>query len=117
MRNLGAAIMAAMLLTACDGGSPPGANTVAGNELAANEADATNYQAEVSALPLNARQGVFLRAVRDAGLTCQEVTESEKLPDREGNPTWRAICDGNSPHIISITRDGTAMVMSRSDAR
>lgn len=117
MMRLSVGLMAAALLAGCDGEPQPAANNAVENVAITNAADATNYQAEVIALPLNARQGVFLRAVRDAGLTCQQVTESEKLTDREGNPTWRAICDGNSPHIISITRDGTAVVMSRSDAR
>lgn len=117
MRSFNTAIVAALLLAACDGGPTPAANEAGENVTLANEADATNYQAEVMALPLNARQGVFLRAVRDAGLTCQQVTDSEKLADRDGNPTWRATCDGDSPHIISISRDGTARIMSRSDAR
>ena len=116
MRKTLAALFAPILLAACGGGSQPAAN-MSDNSAVANEADATNYQAEVIALPLAARQGVFLRAVRDAGMSCQSVTESEKLADREGNPTWRATCDGNSPHIISITRDGTARILSRSDAR
>jgi hypothetical protein len=116
MHKTGAALLGTILLCGCGGGSQPAVNA-AENMAVANEADAMNYQAEVMGLPLNARQGVFLRAVRDAGLTCQEVTESERLKDAEGNPTWRATCDGDSPHIISITRDGTAKVMSRSDAR
>ncbi|MCP3731954.1 hypothetical protein M9978_16130 [Sphingomonas sp. MG17] len=116
MRKTGFVMLAAMLAGACQNDAQPAANA-AENTAIENEADATNYQAEVIGLPLNARQGVFLRAVRDAGLTCQQVTESEKLEDREGNPTWRAICDGDSPHIISITRDGTAKILSRSDAR
>jgi hypothetical protein len=113
IRRCGVVIVAAMLISACGDGARSGDEADATNY----QADATNYQAEVEALPLTARQGVFLRAVRDAGLTCQQVTESEKLADRDGNPTWRAICDGNSPHIISITRDGTAQIVSRSDAR
>ncbi len=115
-RGTGTVILLAALLGACGGDPQPAANAV-DKAAIANEADATNYQAAVIALPLNARQGVFLRAVRDAGLTCQQVTQSEKLEDREGNPTWRVTCDGDSPHIISITRDGTAKILSRSDAR
>lgn len=117
MRNFIPVIAAALLATGCGDGAEPVPGNAANEMAVANAGDAINYQAEVIALPLNARQGVFLRAVRDAGLTCQEVTESERLDDREGNPTWRAICDGDSPHLISISRDGTAKVMSRSDAR
>lgn len=115
-RNVGALGLLSLGLAAC-GGEPPAAPNTSDDVVSVNAVDATNYQAEVAALPLPARQGVFLRAVRDAGLTCQEVTESQKIEDRAGNPTWRAICDGNSPHIISITRDGTAQILSRSDAR
>ncbi|ODP39493.1 hypothetical protein [Sphingomonas turrisvirgatae] len=115
MRNTSFVILAALLVTACNDGAQPAAN-VAMNEVAANEADATNYQAEVIALPVAAQEGVFLRAVRDARLACQKVTKSERLEDRQGNPTWRATCDGNNPHLISITRDGTAKIVSRTDA-
>lgn len=116
MQRILVAMGAATLLTACGGDPQPG-NSAVGNSDAGNAADATNYQAEVIALPLAARQGVFLRAIRDAKFQCQNVTESEKLDPREGNPTWRATCDGRTPHIISITKDGTANIVSRSDAR
>ena len=116
MRKFDGLMLAALALAGCNGDPQPAGNA-ADNGAVENAADATNYQAEVIALPLPARQGVFLRAVRDAGLTCQEVTESERRDDRQGNPTWRVICDRNSPHIISITRDGTAKIVSRTDAR
>lgn len=115
MRNTGLVLFAALLVSACGDGASPAANT-ADPAVAANEADATNYQAEVAKLPVAAQEGVFLRAVRDAGLACQKVTKSERLEDRQGNPTWRATCDGDNPHLISITRDGTAKIVSRTDA-
>lgn len=117
MRTIWLALPVMVALSACGGEPATNPDNAAGNEAIVNEVDATNYQAEVMALPDPARQGVFLRAVRDAGLQCQNVTESERLDDREGDPAWRAICDGRTPHVISITRDGTAKIVSRSNAR
>lgn len=115
MRKTYLAMTGALLLAGCGGGQQA-ANESAANMAAGNAADATNYQAEVVALPPRLQDGVFLRAVRDAGLNCQEVTETERLDPMNGNPTWRVTCDGRTPHIISITRDGTAKITSRSDA-
>lgn len=119
MRNTALVMLAAVLVAGCSENTQPAGNTasdVAANEAVANEAEALNYQEEVVKLPVAAQEGVFLRAVRDAGLQCQMVTKSERLEDRQGNPTWRATCDGNNPHLISITRDGTAKIVSRTDA-
>lgn len=115
MRKIGVAMAGALLLSACGGGAEKAANEAAANEAVANVADTTNYQAEVIALAPTARDGVFLRAVRDAGMNCQEVTQTERLDPVSGNPAWRIYC-GKTPHIISITRDGTAKIVSRTDA-
>lgn len=74
--------------------------------------DQTDYRAEIAALSVDAQKRVFLRAVQDSGFTCSEVTESDRMDDREGRPTWRAVCDEETLHIISIDRDGTANVLS-----
>jgi hypothetical protein len=119
MRNFrldaGLLILAALATAACGGNAPTATNATA-EAPTANEVAVANYQAEVIKLPVAAQEGVFLRAVRDAGLACQSVTKSERMEDRQGNPTWRATCDGNNPHLISITRDGTAKIVSRTDA-
>lgn len=115
MRNIGVAMTAALLLSACGGGEKA-TNQAAANEVVANIADTTNYQAEVLALPPAARDGVFLRAVRDAGFDCQEVKQTERREPVDGNPTWRIYC-GKTPHLITLTRDGTAKITSRTDAK
>ncbi|HEY0623466.1 hypothetical protein [Sphingomonas sp.] len=114
MLKMGMAMTAALLLSAC-GGAEKAANDTAANAATANTADATNYQEEVLKLVPAQRDGVFLRAVRDAGLNCQEVTETERIDPMNGNPSWRVYC-GKTPHLISITRDGTAKIVSRTDA-
>ena len=115
MRNIGVAMAAALLLSACGGGEKA-ANEAAANMAMANVADTTNYQEEVLKLVPAQRDGVFLRAVRDAGLNCQEVTQTERRDPIDGNPTWRIYC-GKTPHLITLTRDGTAKITSRTDAK
>jgi hypothetical protein len=62
------------------------------------------------------RNVVFVRALMDAGLPCDGVASSERLPDQDGKPLWRANCKtpGGS-HLIAITPDGTAQIVSRTD--
>ncbi|MBX3594185.1 hypothetical protein [Sphingomonas sp.] len=116
--NVTMVALAACMVAACGGGTPgasESAGNAAANDIDANAAAPLNYQAEVLKLDPPARDGVFLRAVRDAKLPCQDVTASERLDPVDGNPTWRATCDGRTPHIISITADGTAKIVSRAD--
>ena len=86
----------------------------------AHFAAADNATAAVLALNDNQRNGVFYRALEDAGLACQRVTSSERMPDQDGKPLWRANCGGkiasaNTSHMITITPDGTAQIVSRTD--
>lgn len=82
------------------------------DNVAVNEAvDTTNYVAEVLALEEGQRLGVFFRAIRDAGLPCQQVVSAEIEPTM--NPiTWRATCEDGADHLISLTEDGTANILS-----
>ncbi|MBO9623694.1 MAG: hypothetical protein J7500_13390 [Sphingomonas sp.] len=79
-----------------------------------NEAEG-NALAAVLNMSDRQRNVVFIRAILDAGLPCQAVTSSERLPDQDGRPLWRANCDGGASHMISITPDGTANIVSRTD--
>lgn len=110
------AAAAALALAGCTEAperSPADAEGVAVNATG-NEA-AANVQAQVLALSPEQRNVVFIRAIRDSGLPCQGVVSSDRLEDQQGNPTWRAMCDNGTGHLISITPDGTAIVMSRND--
>lgn len=114
MRKMGVATTAALLLSACGGGEKAANEAATANAAANAAADATNYQEAVLALAPAARDGVFLRAVRDAGMNCQDVRQTERIDPIHGNPTWRIYC-GKTPHIISLSRDGTAKIISRTD--
>ncbi|WEK42696.1 MAG: hypothetical protein P0Y64_15150 [Candidatus Sphingomonas colombiensis] len=85
--------------------------------IVANEAVATaNLQdtaALVAKLPPGQQRGVFMRAIRDAGLPCQDVTDITRFPDEHGKSSWRAECSDGSQHLIEIGKGGMATVMSR----
>lgn len=88
----------------------------AGANATGNEAAPGNVLATVLAMPEQQRNVVFVRALIDAGLKCDGVTHSERLPDMDGKPLWRADCKGgNNSHMITITPDGTANIVSRTD--
>lgn len=101
------AIAATILLAACGGGTTPTANDAA--EATANDAT-VNYQAAVLDLNDQQRNAVMIRAIRDANIQCQGVTESERI-EGEGL-TYRARCDGGADHVVSIAADGNARVVS-----
>ena len=99
-----AAAVAAMASVGCDR-TGQGDNSI--------QASLTNYQQEVIDLPDNARNAVFLRAIRDAGLPCQHVPSSERLADEKTGPAWRARCQDGSNHMIVVQADGEAQVVTR----
>jgi hypothetical protein len=101
------AIGPALMLAACGGGGERPLDNAA--EVADNAA-ATNYQAEVAALNDTQRHMVLIRAIRDANLDCQQVTESEQMAG-EGL-IYRARCGDGRDHIVAITPDGTAQIVS-----
>lgn len=81
-----------------------------------NGAAPGNALATVLAMPEQLRNVVFVRAITDAGIKCDGVIHSERLADMDGKPLWRADCKGgNNSHMISITPDGTANIVSRTD--
>jgi hypothetical protein len=116
--------LAALVLAGCGANEQAGSNaTGAGNTQA--EANATgaadnatgagNVTAAVLAMNDRQRNVVFVRALLDAGMDCQGVASSVRLPDQDGKPLWRANCTNNTAHMITITPDGTANIVSRTD--
>jgi len=100
-----------LTLTACNGKVENKA------EPAGTVANATNaavdVAAQVAALPENERNGVFLRAIRDSDISCQDVNKAEQIEPTQGAPTWRAYCDRGDAHLIVLKPDGSAQVISR----
>ncbi|MBT2188340.1 hypothetical protein [Sphingobium nicotianae] len=74
--------------------------------------NARNYVAEVTALPQDRRNAVFFRAIRDAGLSCQEVRQAEQIEAVKNTVTWRATCEDGISHLVQMKPDGNAIVIS-----
>lgn len=119
------ALAAAAMLGACQPAAETATNTGTAEANVVNEAaeanatgNATgeNIAARVVAMNDRQRNVVFIRALLDAGLPCDGVESSVRMPDRDGQPLWRANCVGNGgSHMITITPDGTANIVSRTD--
>lgn len=112
--------VAALALAGCQQGGEATGNAAAdtaaeSNAVLANTADGNNVAAQVIAMNDAQRNVVFIRAIMDAGLKCDHVESSQRLPDQDGNPLWRANCSGGVAHMVTITPDGTAKIISRTD--
>ena len=113
--------LTALALAGCGDGEQAGSNAAVVDNAAAetnavgNAASGENATAAVLAMSDRQRNVVFIRALMDAEIECQAVTSSERLPDQDGKPLWRANCSDKRSHMISITPDGTANIVSRTD--
>lgn len=85
-------------------------------EAPANQPDdqAMNYAAEIAKMPRRSRDATLFRAIRDAGLPCQKIIDSQPMPNANPPDTsWRAQCENKAYHLINIKPDGRAIVVSR----
>lgn len=99
-------ILCAASLAACDNSAPAAANTGAAD---------TNVIDQVAALPEGQRDAMLLRAIRDAGQSCQGVTESVRAGEGRGGLAWLATCTDQSQWVIVLARNGTATVTNARD--
>ena len=73
----------------------------------------SDFQRQVAALAPAQRNGVFIRAIRDAGHDCQGVVKSEaQTPAANSDPLWHATCSDQATYGVLIGRDGTATVVA-----
>ena len=101
----------ALALAACGGERR---DEVANQPEANDTVDVAN---QLAALPEGQRNGVFIRAIRDAGEDCQHVVASSRAGEYQGMPVWSAQCDGGGSWTIVVTRDGTAQLVNDAQAR
>ncbi len=112
MIGTGAAL--AIVLASCEGGAPEAANEMeATNEMVAGPEAAGN---QLDALPEGQRNGVFIRAIQDAGQECQHVESSSRAGEHQGFPVWTARCTGGVEWTIVIGNDGVASVLNPAEA-
>jgi len=72
----------------------------------------SEIQQRIAALGEPQRNAVLIRAVRDAGFDCQQVTGSQPQPDAAAKgQVWTAKCSGGASYAVVIGRDGTAQVV------
>jgi hypothetical protein len=111
--NLMTGAFTALLLAGC--GSTDGREEAV--EAGAQGNQATNYQAEMAALPEGQRNAGFIRAIRDARLDCQHVESSQAAGEYRGNPVWNVRCAGGGNWTLVVTADGTAQILDANEAR
>ncbi|WP_448661334.1 hypothetical protein ACG3SL_11830 [Sphingomonas sp. CJ20] len=112
--------VAALMVAGCQPANeqtPANTTTTEPANIADNAQGEGNVLATVLTMSDRERNVVFIRAIMDAGLPCQEVKASTRMPDQDGKPLWRADCVGGASHMISITPDGTANIITRTDTR
>jgi hypothetical protein len=105
--------IAALAVAGCQG-APVATDNASGGPLV-NRVEGDRVTKAVLALNERQRDATFIRAILDAGLQCETVRKSERLPDQGGQPVWRADCGENNSHIITIAPDGSVVVNSRAD--
>jgi hypothetical protein len=87
--------------------TPPG-NTAASTN-AAGTSD-VNVQQRVAAMPEGERNAVFIRAIIDAGLECQNVQSASPVAGAAGGASWVARCEGGRAYTITLGAGGNAIV-------
>jgi hypothetical protein len=104
------AAAAIFALAACNSGSPPAAPV--------NQADSAAASGnQIAALPEGSRNGVFIRAIRDANQDCQHVDSSQAAGTQQGFPVWTAHCSDGASYTIVLTGNGGATVINAAEAR
>lgn len=96
----------AVLLAGCDS-APRSEVEVAGPD---------NVQNALEAMPESQRNGVFIRAIRDAGEECQHVESSVPAGEHQGFPVWNATCSRGGTWTIVIMNGGVAQVLNAEEA-
>lgn len=118
LKTILAPAAAMLMLAGCQGDNREtvlnqSAESAATDNMAADNAEATNFAASVLELSDQQRNGVLMRAIYDSKLPCEAVTKSERLEDRNNLPMWRATCNSGEQYLVSVSADGTAEVMNR----
>jgi hypothetical protein len=100
------ALALAALASACH--APQKSATGTTDNTAAVAAD--TFAAKITALPQAQRNGVFMRAITDAGFPCQKIVQSAAHAGIQGHPAWAITCDNNNAYVALATADGTLQI-------
>lgn len=109
-RLTGSAILL-LAASACGGGGDKSAANAQTNAPAPAAAGGTSdAQNRVRSLPEGQRNGVLIRAIRDAKQNCQQVEQSELTQTSNNVPVYMATCDDGAVYAVAIADDGSATV-------
>lgn len=109
MRTIGASLLI-LAAAACGGGTANNSTGEDNMQAVGNAATGSNAQQAVRDLPDGQRNGVLLRAIRDARQPCQNVTESMLSETPGRTPVYMATCQDNAVYAVAIRDDGQAVV-------
>lgn len=84
---------------------------------ASNHATAEASGQRIANLSEGQRNAVFIRAIRDAGLECQQVTSSTRAEPYRGMPVWTASCRGGGNWTLVIGANEIVQVLNANEAR
>ena len=102
--RLGTVLLFSLLL-ACEAEEAPGPAP----------ASISEYKQRIDGLTDPQRNGVFLRAVRDAGAGCQDVIGSAYHGIEFSMPSWVARCENGTDWMIMLDKGGRAHVARREE--
>jgi hypothetical protein len=109
--SLSSALLSVLLLAGCGDTSPERREAEATAQMPPSE-----FQNQLAALSDGERNGVFIRAIRDANFDCQGVTKSYRQGNApNGLPLYIAQCSDKKFYGLIMGRDGTANIITRGD--
>lgn len=103
-----ATLMLALLTVAC--GQPA-------QQQPANQVAPAVIGQRIAALAEGERNAVFIRAIRDAGMDCQQVTGSAPAALYRGMPVWTATCRGGGRWTLVVGPNEVVQILNASEAQ
>lgn len=107
VRTIGTGALALVAAACSGGGNETDANLTNEAAPAANTTDAQN---RVRSLDEGQRNGVLIRAIRDARFNCQHVEGSLLSETSKSLPVYMATCEDGAVYAVAIRDDGSASV-------
>jgi len=74
------------------------------------------FQARLAAMSAGQRNGVFIRAIRDARQQCQSVDSSAPAAPVRGCPVWTAVCQSGESYTLVVLPGGVVQVVNDAEA-
>ena len=107
-RSALAALGGVALLAACHAPQQQQAGNTGNTTSATAPGD---FADQIDALPEGQRRGVFMRAITDAGYSCQKIETMTRHAPISGRPAWAVACDHHNDYVaLAISGDTLQIV-------